>query len=326
LRPLHKPLSGKYFPLLSALLFLIQAVTGQISSSKSPFNREREPTLFEPGVVSIGAATTYRPAFAPDGRSVYYTLELGSGYLILVSHYKKGRWMRPEIAPFSGQYSDAEPFMAPDGSKLFFASKRPIGADNKPRKDYDLWVVERLSNQRWSEPQHLDGAINTDAHELYPAVAADGTLYFSRFDPGGIWRARRVDGRYDVAEKLGAPINSGRKEAGVYVAPDGRYMIFDMEGPDSLGKTDLYISFNRQGEWTAPRNLGATINSSAEETCPVVAPDQRVLFFTSSRKLSGAEVSLGKGLKYSELFRRLNSPGRGRWHIYQVSTDSLGIR
>ena len=186
LRPLHKSLSGKHFPLLSVLLLMMQAVNGQISSSKTPFSRESPPApiLFEPGVVSIGAATTYRPAFTPDGRSVYYTLELGSGYLMLVSHYKNGRWMQPEIAPFSGQYSDAEPSMAPDGSKLFFASKRPVGADNKPRKDYDLWVVERLSNQRWSEPQHLDGAINTDAHELYPAVAADGTLYFSRFDPG----------------------------------------------------------------------------------------------------------------------------------------------
>jgi hypothetical protein len=322
-------LSINVLRVLGALLFLlIQPASGQLSSSKSGFSQDSSPTpvLFAPGVISIAAATTYRPAFTPDGRVVYYTIELGNGYVILVSHYKNGRWMQPEIAPFSGQYSDAEPFMAPDGSKLYFASKRPTEGDTKPRKDYDLWAVKRVSDNSWAIPQHLEGAINTGAHELYPAVTADGTLYFSRFDPGGIWRSRFIGGQYEAAEKLGAPINSGRKEAGVYLEPDGHYMIFDRQGPDSLGETDLYISFYRQGEWTLPRNLGAPINSSAEETCPVVSPDGKFLFFTSSRKLRSAEISLGKGLKYAELLRGLNSPGRGRWHIYYVSTDNLGTK
>jgi Tol biopolymer transport system component len=68
------------------------------------------------------------PAFTPDGRIVYYTMEVGADYVILVSRFQHGRWTQPEIASFSGKYSDAEPFMAPNGSKLFFASKRPLEA------------------------------------------------------------------------------------------------------------------------------------------------------------------------------------------------------
>jgi hypothetical protein len=310
-----------------AAVLATQSIIGQrISRHRFPFSTRPPvvPALFEPGVISIPAATTYRPTFTPDGRAVYYTMEVGNDYVILVSRFRNGRWVGPEIAPFSGQYSDAEPFLAPDGSTLFFASKRPIASD-KPKKDYDLWAVDRLANNGWSSPRHLGSEINTDAHELYPAVTRDGTMYFSRFAPGGIWRSRYRGGQYETAEKLDAPINSDLKEAGVYIAPDEHYMIFEAKNPRGLGATDFYISYQHNGVWTVPRNLGAPINSNAEETCAVVSPDRRFLFFTSNRKLPNTDVSIGQGLTYHEMLKRLNALGRGRWHIYYVSTKTLGL-
>src|SRR3954469_7318948 len=83
------------------LLFLAAtSATGQrISHLKSPFGETppSAPALFEPGLISIAAATTYRPAFTPDGRTVYYTMEVGSDYVILVSRWQNGHWTRPEI-------------------------------------------------------------------------------------------------------------------------------------------------------------------------------------------------------------------------------------
>ncbi|HEY8228007.1 MAG TPA: hypothetical protein VIG25_22235 [Pyrinomonadaceae bacterium] len=309
-------------------LFCCEIITGlgqRPLANQSPFGEKppASPVLFSPGVISIPVTTTYRPAFSPDGRTVYYTMEVGSDYAIIVCRFKNGHWVSPEIAPFSGKYSDAEPFMSPDGSKLFFASRRPVNGE-QAKKDYDLWVVELLPG-RSTTPRHLGDVINTDAHELYPAVTADGTLYFSRFAPGGIWRAPYSNGRYETAEKLGSPINADMKEAGIYVAPNERYMIFEAKNPSGLGGTDFYISYRRDGEWTTPRNLGAPINSPAEETCAVVSPDGRYLFFTSNRKLPNTEVTIGKGLTYSEILDRWNALGRGRWHIYYVSAESLQI-
>lgn len=320
------------FSVSRAILLLLILVTpsvwgGQRRPERSPFRKIPllTPVLFEPGTISIAATTTYRPTFTPDGRTVYYTMEAGDDYVILVSHFRNGRWMQPEIAPFSGKYSDAEPFLAPDGAKLFFASRRPIEGE-KPKKDYDLWTVERLANDRWGAPQHLDGAINTDAHELYPAVTKDGTLYFSRFAPGGIWRSRNINGRYEPAEKLGAPINADLKEAGAYVSPDNDVMIFEAKNPKGLGGTDFYISYKMNGTWSTPSNLGPPINSSAEETCAMLSPDGRYLFFTSNRKLPNRDVAIGKGLTYAEMLSRLNSPGKGKWHIYYIATEGFGFK
>ena len=296
-------------------------------TGRSSFPIARPPAtaaLFEPGIISIGAATTYRPAFTPDQRTVYYTMEVGNDYVILVAHFRNHRWSTPEIASFSGKYSDAEPYLSPDGLRLFFASKRPAAGD-QPKKDYDLWMVQRSRGGPLGSPQRLPDSINTDVHELYPAVTSDGTLYFSRFGPGGIWRARQTNGQYVAAEKLGTPINADMKEAGAYVAPSGRYLIFEAKNPKGLGGTDFYISYQRDGAWTEPRNLGPVVNSSAEETCAMVSPDGRYLFFTSSRKLPDRDVAIGKGLNYTEMMARPNSPGRGRWHLYYVATAAVGI-
>jgi len=51
-----------------------------------------------------------------------------------------------------------------------------------------------------------------------------------------------------------------------------------------MGKSDLYISLNRGGQWRPPRNLGPVVNSAASEVCPTVSPDGRYLFFTSTRE------------------------------------------
>src|SRR5690242_3108722 len=83
------------------------------------------PEIFAPGVIS-GAGHGAAPAFTPDGKSVYFQRSTPAGSVILVSHWARGKWSAPEIAPFSGEWNDIEPAMAPDGSFLVFISSRPI--------------------------------------------------------------------------------------------------------------------------------------------------------------------------------------------------------
>jgi hypothetical protein len=101
-----------------------------------------EPAVFAPGVISTGDYETH-PAFTPDGKTDYFLKNTPtfSFWTILKSHFAYGKWNTPEVAPFSGQYSDADPFITADGSKLFFISNRPLKAGEKA-KDLDNWVME----------------------------------------------------------------------------------------------------------------------------------------------------------------------------------------
>ena len=56
-----------------------------------------------------------------------------------------------------------------------------------------------------------------------------------------------------------------------------------MNGEESRGNEDLYISTkNSRGEWSKPKNLGSTINTSGFEMAPFLTPDKRRLYFSSS--------------------------------------------
>ena len=70
---------------------------------------------------------------------------------------------------------------------------------------------------------------------------------------------------------------------GAYVTPDLKTIIFSMNGEESRGSEDLYISLkNAKGEWSKPRNLGSTINSNGFEIAPFLTPDKRRLYFSSN--------------------------------------------
>lgn len=116
------------------------------------------------------------------------------------------------VAPFSGSFSDIDPFITPDGERLYFSSIRPVAGASQT--DIDLWMVERTA-QGWSEPIHLGPEVNSPDDELYPSASADGTLYFASGPQApaagkhyDIYRARRAGASFAPREVLGAAINT----------------------------------------------------------------------------------------------------------------------
>lgn len=287
-----------------------------------------EPSIFGAGIISTGDFDSH-PAFTPDGKTLYFLRSTPTFNLwtILVSHFEKGRWTTPDTAPFSGQYSDADPFITPDGSHLYFISNRPVAGKEKP--ELDIWVVDK-TRTGWSESKNAGAPINSTGNEWYPTFAANGTIYFGSDREGGrgrtdLYRSRLVNGKYVEAENLGEVINTQFNEFEPLIAPDESFLIFMAGGrPDGRGGFDLYISYNRNGAWSKPVNLGDKINSSGNEYSPTISPDGKYFFWTSTRGF--ADKPLEKRLNYQELMNRLRNPGNGLGDIYQINIDALGIQ
>ncbi|HEV7767764.1 MAG TPA: hypothetical protein VGQ76_22365 [Thermoanaerobaculia bacterium] len=247
----------------------------------------------EPELVGVGTITTsgneLNSAFTPEGRTMYFTRTAGGANdhvgTIVVSHRSRKGWSTPEVAEFSGHHSDYDPFVSPDSSRLFFISKRPLKG-NEPKSDFDIWVVDRTS-RGWSTPRNVGTPVNSDNDELYPAIASDGTLYYSscgRADSFGrcdLYRSRLRDGEYQTPENLGSAINTSASETDAYIAPDQSYLVFAAYSrADAIGDGDLYISNFRDAAWSKPRSLGPKINTIAREYCPIVSPDGKYFYFT----------------------------------------------
>ena len=287
----------------------------------------QEPTIFGEGVIST---RDYESSItiAPDGSVAYFvksTPDL-SFRVIVETHFQKGKWTTPEVAPFSGEYSDTDPCFSPDGAKLYFASRRPVeGTTQKP--DNDIWVVEKTS-AGWSAPRHLSAPVNTDSQETSPSVTADGTLYFSSNRPGGkgatdIYRAKLVNGNYTAAENVGDPINTPGPEVQVFVTPEDDMLFLAALGrPGGQGSVDLYLSRRVDGAWSKPVNLGNKINSSGVDSAPRVSADKRYFLWTSTRGY-GSEDQMPKRLSYKELSGKLEGPGNSLGDIYQIDMSAL---
>ena len=270
--------------------------------------------------------------FSPDGKELFWSVALPeqNGGIIMMSKLLGGKWSPPEIAPFSGQYTDWDPFFTPDGQKIFYVSNRPNGTEPKNPQDFDVWVVTRTATG-WSAPENLGAPVNTPRPEYYPSIASDGTLYFSANREGrpgafDIFRSKLVDGKYTEPESLGPNVNAPGPDIDNYIAPDQSFIIFNSSGrPDDMGRGDLYISFNENGQWTPAKHLPTPINTPAREYCPIGSPDGQYLYFTSKRGF--ADGPRTRPFTTKELRAGLASTLNGGGNIYRVPLkDVLALR
>ncbi|NNF05002.1 MAG: hypothetical protein HKN17_11115 [Rhodothermales bacterium] len=196
-----------------------------------------------------------------------------------------GTWSEPTEAAFSGMYSDRGARFYPALDAVVFSSNRPLSSDDST-DDFNIWITQ-FDGEEWSAPEPMT-PLNTEANEIHPSVAADGTIWFSSDREGtlgrsDLWYARLGATGYEVRQAP-APLNSEFSEADSFIEPDGRYIIFSRtDDPNGLGGDDLYISRRSGDAWTEPVNLGAAVNTPEYEYGPYVSRNGRTLFFTSHR-------------------------------------------
>ena len=79
--------------------------------------------------------------------------------------------------------------------------------------------------------------------------------------------------------------NTGSLEGCPFVSPDGKMFFIASNRGGGLGGLDIWVA-TRASEaepWSEPVNLGAPINSAANDFCPTIARDGKTFFFVSTR-------------------------------------------
>jgi len=280
-----------------------------------------EGELFAPGIMSTGLAEL-NSVFFPGGKEVIYSIQVGQmKWALVMMKEENGRWSKPEIAAFSGEYGGVDPFVSFDGNTIYFCSNRPKSGRGEPEDHYDIWYVVR-TNKGWSEPVNMGPPINSDTHEFYPSLTKDGTMYFQSRREGGIgasdiYRAELVEGKYVQAELLPEPINSPGFEGDAFIAPDESYIIVSTRREeDNIGQSDLYISFRAEdNSWSPLKNMGDKINSKGGENCQILSPCGKYLFYTSRRYKDLSSIS---PMTYEAIMKAWTEPQNGYGDIYWV--------
>ena len=244
-----------------------------------------EPLLFAPGIVSSTEWGNHSSvAISPDGKELYWEKKRK----IWFTKLEKGRWTKPEILSFckGDSYIYDNPFVTPDGKKLFFTSFRP-GAVSQEKET--IWYAERTSPGWWSDPKPVNSELNNVPLHWSISVSNSGTLYFQFQDrsgksPGGIgdiYYSRLVTGKYTKPVAMEPEINTPGTETCPYIAPDESYMVFVRVVHTDMTKTGIYISYrDKSGNWLpAIFYLGGSPDKGG--ISPRISPDGKYLFFSN---------------------------------------------
>lgn len=242
------------------------------------------------------------PILSPDGRQLF-----------MASNRPGGRGGL-DIWVATRESSD-EPFGAPEnlpapvntesddfcptplrGGRLLFVSRRPGGCGLG-----DIYITRLNPTHGWRDPQHLACAPegpNTELDEQGPSYVEVGDGAAQLFYSSGTVGAPSttpptpiVQGNLFVSQKPeggqfgpGAAIdelNSTGNDIQPNVRKDGREIVFASNRSGGQGGLDIYASTRDSvgDPWSAPWNLGTTVNTGAAESRPSLSWDARTLLF-----------------------------------------------
>ena len=178
--------------------------------------------------------------------------------------------------------SEYYPTITLDGKSLVYT--RRVGGFNE-----DFFESHRTASG-WSDAKALVGNINSNFNEGALNISQDGQwliftgcnfpdgygscdLYISYLTPEG----------WSTPDNLGRNFNTEFWESAPSLSPDKRDLYFTSNRPGGYGGNDIYVCHRQEnGQWSAPENMGPSINTKGDESAPFIHADNLTLYFTSN--------------------------------------------
>lgn len=243
--------------------------------------------------------------------------------------------VRIEISPLkelNSSFSDYSPVITADGSQLFFTSRRPVTDKEKARNKEGREMIyvsdyDDVDNE-WIEPVLLGKEVNIPGRQnSVIAISNDGQRLLKyqddQYGNGDIYESYLKGMKWSDPISISTEINSNFHESSASIAPDGRTIYFVSNRKGGQGGRDIWLTKkNERGEWSAPENLGAIVNTNQDEEAVFIHPDGKTLYFSSKghNSLGGYDIYRttlvnGKWTQPQNLGEPLNTTGNDLFFV-----------
>lgn len=300
--PLVKSLLNSYNPSGALLIMAAHADDniewGKLKEQALFIQQQLKNPLKEP-VINLGSQVNspypdLHPWISSDTQILYLTRRvkgIDEDMFVSLRDTICGGWLYAHNmgTPPNTSAHEGSQMISADNHYLFFTrcdNRSELGWD---RGGCDLYMAY-TGDSIWSVPQSFGATINTPAYEGMPCLSADNRmLYYASDRPGGyggldIWMSEFKSGLWQDPVNLGPGINTPGNETAPFLHIDNNTLYFSSEGHTGMGGADLYYSRRiNDTTWTAAKNMGYPINSTANEAGICITMDGSKAFISSDR-------------------------------------------
>ena len=191
--------------------------------------------------------------------------------------------------------------------QLYLTSSRPQATGNEVSgitgtKFTDIFISRKDDKGKWSQPELVEGDVNTEFDEGACSFSADGkTMYFTRctFDAeypryAQIFSSSRSDASWGSSQELRITADTLSSCAHPALSPDGRWLYFTSDMPGGLGGFDLWRAEIDSHGVGIVENLGAPVNTEGDEMYPAFRPNGELYFSSDGHPgMGGLDLFVG---------------------------------
>ncbi len=208
---------------------------------------------------------------------------------------KDGTLGQPErfSKKINSKFHESTPVFTRDGKTMYFTRNNYLdgkkGKDNKRVTLLKIYKATQNAASEWDNVVALP--FNSDNYSVaHPALSVDEkTLYFASDMPGSLGQSDlfkvtiNEDGSYGAPQNLGNTVNTEGRETFPFISNDNE-LYFASDGRPGLGGLDIYVAkIEKENSITDIQNVGAPINSTADDFAFLIDNKSRNGFFTSNR-------------------------------------------
>lgn len=220
-------------------------------------------------------------------------------------------------------------------NELIYTSKRRVDKINIGEAKYsESMFITKYNNGTFEDVKNYSPLSNANLKSIYRknnesviSVTGDGKRLFVYRD-GQIYETNIDELDNNKPKQLSKAINNYSYKSHAFLSKDGNSLYFTSDSKRGLGGNDIYKTTKiKEGQWTAPENLGATINTPYDEDAPYLSDDGLTLYFSSKGHegfggfdIYKTKLENGKWTTPENLGQPINSTGNDIFYILHLGS------
>lgn len=188
-------------------------------------------------------------------------------------------------------YDEYLPALTADEQTLVITRKEPRKSTTTAMtpEEEDFYISTLDTNGNWTMAERVSEPLNSNDNEGAQCISQDGRfIVFTICGEGGLgscdlYWSKKIGDRWSKPRNLGAAVNSRYWDSQPSFSIDGKTLYFTSNRPGGKGGKDIWkTTLKANGQWGKAVNMGDSINTPQDETCPFIHYDDQTLYFASN--------------------------------------------